>query len=143
NLIMLTDAVVIAISAVFFGLEAALFAVIAVFICGQVIDRILYGADTGKLLIIVTRDVSKVSAAIMSTLDRGATLLRGEGAFSGSEQDVILCAVRRSEVYRVRGLVRGIDKSAFMVVCDASEILGEGFRAIDTNEFGETVDDDN
>ena len=60
-------------------------------------------------------------------LDRGVTLLQGKGAYSGKDKQVILCACARTQIIPVKRAVQEIDPDAFVIVCDAHEILGEGF----------------
>ena len=138
NLILFIDAAVVAAACLVYDLEVGLYSIITVFVCSYAIDRVLYGSDTGKLLYIMTGEVEKVNAAINEQLERGTTLLSAKGGYSGEERDVIMCAVRQREAYKVRRMVREIDPDAFIVVSDASEILGEGFRPIEQNEFGES-----
>ena len=140
KLLLFADAVVIAIATYFFGIEPALYAIIVIFVSSKVIDGVLYGGDSGKLLFIITSQVEAVSTAITRDVDRGLTVLHGRGAFTGRDSDVLMCAVRQGEAYRVRTIVRESDPDAFVIVCDASEILGNGFKAINVNEFGEILD---
>lgn len=137
RLLLIIDIIVVAVAAVFFGMESALYALIAIFIGSKVVDTVLYGKDNGKLMLIVTNESASVARSIAESTDRGATVLHGRGAYSGGERDVLMCAVRRNEAYKVRGAVRRADRSAFIIVSDATEILGEGFRPISQDEFGE------
>ena len=137
NLILAIDAMVVTFAGFICGLESALVSIITVFVSSVAIDKVLYGLDNGKLMYIITSSVEEVNAAINEKLDRGTTLLSARGGYSGKERDVIMCAIRRNEAYKIRELVRSVDKNAFIIVSDASEILGEGFRSISENEFGE------
>lgn len=138
NLILCIDIMVITGAAFVYGFEEALYAVIAVFVSSFMVDRVLYGMDTGKLMYIITDKFEEVNSAINEELDRGTTLLRARGGYSGNRRDVIMCAVRQNEAYKVRNVVRDVDRNAFIIVGDATEILGEGFRSISENEFGES-----
>ena len=66
----------------------------------------------------------------MEDVDRGVTVLKSRGAYSGRDGEVLLCAVRRFEVAKVKDIVHSIDKNAFLIVGDAGEITGEGFRPV-------------
>ena len=128
SLIMVVDAVVITISAVVYGhLENAMYAVVFVFLGSQVIDKVVYGGRGGKMVLIMSQKQPEVAAAIMEKIDRGVTLLKGQGGYSGKEQNTILCALRRAEVFRLRQVVFEIDPDAFVVVQEAHQVLGEGF----------------
>lgn len=147
RLILVIDAVVVIGSSVAFGmeansmnqgLEAGLYAVVCLFVSSFAIDRVLYGSDNGKLLFIMTQYPDEVNKGIIEKLDRGTTLLPARGGYSGQNREMIMCAVRGSEVYRVRTIVRSIDRDAFIIVGTASEIVGEGFKSIEKNEFNES-----
>ncbi len=131
RLLFSVDVVVLLLSvAVFRNIEAGLYGMIAIFASGKVLDNILYGLDTGKVLLVVSGKNQEIAARIMETLKRGVTFLHGSGAWSGAERQVLLCAVRAQQCYRVEEIVRGVDKEAFVIVLEATEIAGEGFRPI-------------
>ncbi|QEY33966.1 YitT family protein [Caproiciproducens galactitolivorans] len=126
------DSVIILTSAIVYGsIESALYAVIAIFVSTRLIDSILYGTDTGtgKLLFIISKENDEITKDILE-MDRGVTILKSRGAYSGREGEVLLCAVRRYEVVKVKDIVRSHDKNAFMIVGEAGEISGEGFRQV-------------
>lgn len=127
------DLTVILVSAFVYGrIESALYAVIAIFVSTKLIDAILYGTDigTGKVLFIMSVKNDEIAKDILTDMDRGVTVLKSRGAYSGREGEVLLCAVRRYEVVKVKDIVRYYDKDAFMIVGDAGEISGEGFRQV-------------
>jgi len=137
NLILAIDAMVVIFAGFIYGLQSALISIITVFVSTFVIDKVLYGMDNGKLMYIITQNIDEVNAAINKKIDRGTTIMHARGGYSGAEREVIMCAIRRNEAYKIRELVRSVDPAAFIIVSDASEILGEGFRSISQNEFGE------
>lgn len=132
KLMMCVDFLIVAASAfVYRSIESALYALIAIFVSTKLIDAILYGTDigTGKIMFIISEKNDDIAKEIMRDLDRGVTMLDAKGAFTRRESEVLLCAVRRYEVAQVKDIVRTIDKGAFIIVGDAGEISGEGFRA--------------
>lgn len=139
KMILIFDFIVICGAAWVYGFEQALFAVIMVYVSTKVIDIVLYGSGDGNVLFIVTGQPDVIKAAVMSSLDRGVTVLKGEGAYSGAQRDVLMCAVAPNEVYKIRVLVKKADPKAFMIVGKADQILGEGFKSIERNEFGEKI----
>jgi len=150
RIIIMIDIVIITAASIAFGkeggsveagLNAALYAVIALFVSSFALDRMLYGMNTGRQLFIITAYPDDVNSAIIEKVNRGTTILSARGGYSGSQRDVIMCAVRNSEVYQVRSIVRSIDRSAFIIVGNASSILGEGFQSNQKNEFGEIEED--
>ncbi len=128
SLIMVVDAVVITISAVVYGhLENAMYAVVFVFISSQVIDHVVYGGRGGKMAMIITQKQPEVTQAIMHEVNRGCTLLKAQGAYSGQDQNMILCTVRRDELFHLRKVTFKIDPNAFVMVLSTDEVRGLGF----------------
>lgn len=132
KIVLLSDLVIISFATfVFRNLESALYAVISMFICSKVIDGIIYGLDLGKMVLIVSDHCNDISKAIISELGRGGTFLPAKGAYSGESREVLLCALRNNEFYKVKRLVNQLDPKAFIIVTNAGEVLGEGFKKID------------
>lgn len=126
---------VIALSAlVFWDINVALFAIIVEFTSSRVIDSLLYGADNGRMALIISDRYRDVAEAIRHDLNRGITLLKGEGYYTGNEHEVILCAVRRTQAARLSAIVRRVDPQAFIIMCSADEVLGLGFKSLDKQD---------
>lgn len=129
RLMLLSDAVVVAFSAIAYkNVESALYSVIALYASSRVIDMMLYGADKGKIVYIITEKSAEMSREIMSLVKRGITLIGVTGAYTGRRLDMLMCTVRRNEVSAVCRLARENDGGAFIVIAEAGEILGEGFK---------------
>lgn len=129
RLMLLADAVVVAFSClVYKNIESALYSVVALYASSRIMDMMLYGADKGKIIFIITEEASAVADAIMSLVKRGITLINVTGAYTGAGRKMLMCTVRRNEVSAVLTLAREHDKNAFIVVGEAGEILGEGFK---------------
>ncbi len=125
---MIIDCIIIAASvSVFHDLESALYAIIGLFCSTKIIDSLLYGADRGTLIFIISRKNTEISKQIITTMGRGVTMLKSKGMYSGAELGVLLCAVRRHEFARLKNIVSEVDSSAFFMVTTAEEIGGEGF----------------
>ena len=133
KLIMVLDVIVVLISAVVYReFEGPLYAVLVIFITSRVIDAVLYGTSlgTGKMMFIISPKNKEIAQEILTKMERGVTELKSRGSYSGAEGEVLLCAVRRPEVYKVYHLIHELDPDAFIIVGDAGEITGEGFREI-------------
>ncbi|MDF1496222.1 YitT family protein [Caproiciproducens sp. CPB-2] len=133
KLMLCVDMMVVVASAFVYGnIESALYATITIFVSTRLIDALLYGTDTGtgKLLFIMSVKNDEIAQDILTDMDRGVTVLKSRGAYSGREGEVLLCAVRRYEVVKVKDIVRSHDHDAFMIIGDAGEISGEGFRQV-------------
>ena len=122
------DALVLGASLLYLPREKVLYTLVMVFIATKVIDFITEGAYAAKVFTIITIKGAEISSAITRELERGVTLLPAVGAYSREEKDYVYCVVSRSEVRRLKMLVKSIDPLAFLVIGDAHEVLGEGFK---------------
>ena len=138
RIILFIDFIVIILAAVVFKeIETALYAVILIFASSRVIDGLLYGSNTGKLMHIISDHSNEIADAIMLTLKRGITSLDAKGEYTKNNKQVLMCAVRNQEVYKIRDIVKEIDPDAFIIISEAGEILGEGFK--DLNKKNTTI----
>lgn len=124
--------VIVAYAAVFRSLNNALYGIVALYIATIVMDTVIYGSQRAVLAYIISDRSGDIAAALLG-LDMGITLLSGTGGFSGDKKKVILCAIRRHQVAMVKELVNERDPAAFVIVCQAHEVLGEGFGVYDKN----------
>ena len=125
------DLVVVAVSAfVYKNIESAFFAFISMYVTSKGIDAIVYGGDKGKLVLIVSNHSEEIVKNILENIGRGATFLKASGAYSKDDKNVIMTAIRPSQFYKLKKLVKAIDPMAFMIVSEASEVAGEGFKKI-------------
>ena len=122
--------VVLAFALIFRKYEAAMYAMICMFIASKVIDLVLFGAVNSKVCYIITDESESIKSAIMNELSRGVTFLRGEGAWSGKEKNVILCVIKQNQIVELKKLVQRLDEKAFMIVSDSREVFGKGFSYI-------------
>lgn len=129
RVILFLDLAVIAVSFFVYGsLESMLYALIVIFVSSQAIDYMLSGTGHNKLLFIVTDFAAETVALITKRLHRGVTVIPVSGGYTDKERKMIFCAVRANEVAHFSKALREIDEHSFMVVAEAGEILGEGFR---------------
>lgn len=131
-LLVMDGAVILITAIVFRNIETALYSVIAMFVSSKVMDTVLYGSDRGKIIYIVTDNPEEISKAIIERVARGVTMLKAKGAYTGNEKEMLMCTVRLNEVSAVYSVVNEFDKNAFVVVGEAGEILGEGFKRINS-----------
>ena len=132
QLMMMMDGIVIGISVfVFQDLEAALFAVITLFCQTKVINGLVYGRDKGTVVSIISKKSKEIKDAILQDLERGVTILKGQGAYSGEDRDMLYCVVRIQEFPAVKKLVYEIDEKAFLIVQEATKVHGEGFKKLE------------
>ena len=131
---MMFDAVVVVLSAiVFHDLNKALYTGVTVFICGKVVDAVVYRFDYSKVALIISKEYEAIAKAIGTKLDRGATVLHAEGSYTHEETKVILAAVKKQQITELKELVMEIDPKAFVIVQEAHQVLGYGFSRYSKN----------
>ena len=124
------DAVVVLAAAMVFGLQAAFFALIALYTSTVAMDGVIKGFDTAMQFTIITHSPQAIIARIHAELERGCTSFKATGTYSGDEIGTLLCVVSRMEVARLKKLIAEEDPLAFVTVCSVHEALGEGFSGI-------------
>lgn len=131
RMMLLIDFCVVALSAlVFWNVNVALFAIIVEFTSSRVIDSLLYGADNGRMAVIISSHYDEIADIIRLELHRGITVLDGEGYYTHSPHKILLCAVRRTQVARLQAMIRRTDPNAFVIMCSTDEVLGQGFKPL-------------
>ena len=131
TIVLLTDAVIIiAFAMIFDRVEAAMYAVIAMFVVSKVIDLVLYGIDNSSVCYIISENSEQLVKDITDKLHRGVTILSGEGAYSHKDKQVLLCVIKRTQIADIRKIIRNIDENAFFIVSDAKNVFGKGFGDI-------------
>ena len=129
KIILMADGVVIVLNAlVYRNAESALYSIIAMYMGTRIMDVLLYGADKGKIIYIVTTAPDDICREINHTVGRGVTKLSVVGGYTGESRTMLMCTVRVHEVGAVHDAVKRYDERAFIVVSDAGEIIGEGFK---------------
>jgi len=135
--LFLIDGVVIALAGLVFDVELALYAAITIFVSTKLIDIIQEGFNISKSVFIISDKSQIIKNSILSNMRRGVTALKGYGGYSGKEKDVLLVTINRAEITKLKNLIREIDQNAFVVLNEAHEVLGEGFKRIDEKAINE------
>jgi uncharacterized membrane-anchored protein YitT (DUF2179 family) len=130
TVVFIFNGVVVAFLAAIFGLQAALYTIVAQFCSALTLDRVMLGLDTSRAIFIVSSKPQEIADLILKKLNRGVTFLEGEGAYLGRRQRVIYCVVLLSQLARVKHYVRQVDPQAFLTVAEVSEVSGQGFRSV-------------
>ncbi|WP_041809163.1 YitT family protein [Evansella cellulosilytica] len=126
--IFIMDGLVVAASGVIFGFEFALYALIGLFTTGKTIDLVQIGFGYSKMAIIISGYEEEVKQGLLTKVDRGVTKLDGYGGYTNDKRPVLMCVVGRNEVTKLKQVVKTIDPNAFVIVTNASEVLGKGFK---------------
>ncbi len=119
--------VALATGLVYLDLGRVLYTAVALYAASLAIDAVIYGRNDSGVALIISSRYEDIAAAIDQRLARGATLLRGMGAYTRQEKTVLLCAVKSQQVGRLQALVAEIDPDAFLILQKAHQVLGEGF----------------
>lgn len=126
--ILWVNGAILILAVIAFGLEPAMYALLLTFVAARVVDVVQGEADISRTAIIISEQAGTIKAAIFSELERGVTLINGRGGYTERGLDVLYCVVARSELSILKRLIASIDPRAFVVIADANEVLGEGFR---------------
>ena len=123
------DALVVLLTGIVFrDMNKALYTGITVFLCGKMVDAVVYRFDYSKVVLIISREYKTIAAEIGNQLDRGATFLHGEGSYRGEQTKVVLAAVKKQQIAQLKELVMALDPNAFVIVQEAHQVLGDGFH---------------
>ena len=128
--LFIVDFFVISALVLVFGIETGIYSLFIVVLRTLVVDSAIENLNTSKYFVIITDRAEKILYFINDNLERGATIVSGtRGAFTGDEKVMIMTVVSRSEAVRLKHAIKKIDKKAFSVICNSSDIIGDGFRA--------------
>lgn len=127
QIMQFVDGAVVVAGMYVFGVERALYAIIAVYLVTKVSDGIIEGLKFSKSVYIITDKPDEVSRMVMEDIDRGITGIRAKGMYSGNDKLMLFCVVGKKELVRLKEMIDEIDPKAFVIVGDAREVHGEGF----------------
>lgn len=123
------DIVVLVLSAIAFrNIEVALYAGVAIFMSSTVMDKVIYGADQATLVYIISEKREEIANKMLEELDLGVTFVQGVGAYTKKDTEIIMCAMRKHTMTKVRNILKETDPYAFMIITSANEVFGEGFK---------------
>lgn len=123
------DALVVALTGIVFrDMNKALYTGLTVYLCGKMVDAVVYSFDYSKVALIISREYEAIAKEIGLKLERGATFLQGEGSYTGEATKVVLVAIRKQQLAELKELVMELDPSAFVIVQEAHQVLGDGFH---------------
>lgn len=130
KIIFWIDFFIIALGLFVFGVEKAMYAIIAVYISSRCMNAILEGMSFSKAAFIISDKSEAIADGLMKEIERGVTGLHGIGMYTKAEKTILLCVFSQKEITKVKKLVIEIDDKAFIIVTDSKEVLGEGFQNI-------------
>lgn len=126
---IILDALVLTCSALAFrNIEVALFAGVAIFVSSTVMDKVIYGSDEVALVYVISEKREVIAEKMLDELDLGVTFIQAVGAYTKKDTEIIMCAMRKQTVTKVRNILKETDPEAFMIITSANEVFGEGFK---------------
>lgn len=127
--IIFLDTIIIAANVLFFKeLEIGLYSAITIYIMGKIIDLFFEGIDFAKMILIISPKNQEISRRINRQIRRGTTALYGKGMYKNEDKEILMCVVSRGEVRHIMKIIRDIDKQAFIIITNAREVYGKGFK---------------
>ncbi|WP_017755560.1 YitT family protein [Calidifontibacillus oryziterrae] len=131
----LFDACVILLSLItYLDYREAMYTLVAVFVGAKVIDFMQEGAYSARGATIISEKNDQIAQLIMNNMERGVTVLKGIGRFTGKERNILYCVVGRNEIVKLKSLIISIDPHAFVAVSEVHDVLGEGFTLDENKE---------
>ncbi len=127
---LMVDSAVMLAAGFVFGWKEALYAIITLYVSGLVSETVLEGPGMVRTALIVSSKPDEIAHRVLVDMERGMTILQGKGAYTGAEHPVLYCVVSRSEVSQLKAILQEIDPQAFMVIGQAHEAVGEGFKPL-------------
>lgn len=136
RIMLAIDIVTVSLTGVVFGdVNKALYSAVTLYVCSVVLDGVVYGLDYSVVALVISDRHQTICQEITGKLDRGVTILRGQGYYSGQDKRVILCAIKKRQVAELKELVMGIDPTAFVILQEAHQVVGEGFKRYSKNDL--------
>ena len=128
QILMVIDASVVLLGLLIFGMRPTLYAIIGIVVQTKVSDLVVEGFNYSKAAYIITNEHEEVAKRIMTELERGVTGLHAKGMYTQNDKCVLYCIVTQKEIIGLKDIVNEVDPSAFVIVSDVKEVLGEGFQ---------------
>lgn len=120
---------------VFQDINKTLYSAVTLYVCDMVLDGVVYGLDFSTVALIISDHHKAICEAISDKLERGVTLLNGQGYYSGQDKQVILCAIKKRQAAELKQLVTDVDSDAFIILQEAHQVLGDGFKRYNKHDL--------
>lgn len=127
DIMQVIDGVIVLAGAYIFGIQMALYAIIAIYLVSKVSDGMIEGMKFSKAAFIITEKPEELAELLMKEMERGVTGISARGMYSRQEKNMLFCVVGRKQIVHLKELAIKTDPMAFVIVSDVREVLGEGF----------------
>ncbi len=129
--ILLFDASIVVLGGIVYrNFESMLYAAVVIFVSAQVLDYIIYGVSRGAMIMIITEKSDEIRRMIINDFNRGVTVLKGQGGYSGEDKNILLCACYDNQAQKFIKKIKSTDENAFFIVTQSKQIVGNGFMKI-------------
>lgn len=129
NIIVIIDTVIVILNIVFFRqIEIGLYSAIAIYLMGKMIDIVFEGIYFTKLIIIISNKNELIAKEIGEKINRGTTGIFGKGMYTNENKLILMCAASRGDIARIKMIARSLDKNSFIIISNAREVVGKGFK---------------
>jgi len=129
NVLQILDIFVVILNVIFLGqIEIGLYSAIAIFLINKMLDLIFEGINFSKMIYIISDKYEEISKVISEEINRGATGFYGKGIYTNQKKMIIMCVAKRKNIIKIKEISKKIDKNAFLIISDAREVYGLGFK---------------
>ncbi|AFK07164.1 YitT family protein [Mesotoga prima] len=126
--LLISDSLITLLAVVVFGPIAAMYGIITIFTTSKTIDGIIEGIGNTRTAFVISKESEAIKEKVINEMERGTTIIKATGGFSGEDRPVLMVSIRRREIGQLRHIVKTTDRRAFVVVVNNSEVFGEGFK---------------
>ncbi len=126
--LLISDSLITMLAIVVFGPIAAMYGIITIFTTSKTIDGIIEGIGNTRTAFIISVESDSIKRKIIEEMERGTTMIKATGGFSGEDRPVLMVSIRRREIGQLRHIVKATDKRAFVIIVNNAEVFGEGFK---------------
>lgn len=129
NVLQILDIIVVLLNIIFLKqIEIGLYSAIAIFLINKMLDFIFEGINFSKMIYIISDKYKEISDMINKEIKRGATGIYGKGMYTNQEKMIVMCVAKRKHIMKIKEISRQIDSEAFIIITDAREVYGLGFK---------------
>ena len=126
--LLISDSLITLLAVVVFGPIAAMYGIITIFTTSKTIDGIIEGIGNTRTAFVISKESEAIKEKVINEMERGTTMIKATGGFSGEDRPVLMVSIRRREIGQLRHIVKTTDRRAFVIVVNNSEVFGEGFK---------------
>lgn len=119
---------------IFRDTDGVIYGLIINYLSGIVINHTMYGANSGKITMIVTEHGKQIADAIENCCHRGSTILDAFGGYQQAKKQMVFCACSNKQMYQLEKVIKAVDQASFMVIWESNEVQGEGFRIVSVGQ---------